>query len=95
MESLPHVSLIRVQRFKKVPACVHHAPDLNQSARGFEERIVDRVGIGLQISGVSFQKLRRTIPASRCRVVVDHHRMVDIPNVGPDPPSPRKVQRRV
>ena len=71
MQRGTHVRLIRVQGFEKVAAHVHHAPDLGQPARGFEECVVDRIGVGLQVSGVSFQKFRRSVPPACRRVVVE------------------------
>ena len=67
---------------------MHPTPHFGQPAFGFEERIVDRVGVRLQISFVPFQEFRRTRSPPRRRVVVHDDRMMTISHVRPDPPDP-------
>src|SRR5215831_2523793 len=63
---------------------MHPTPNLRHPAFGFEECIVDGVGVRLQISGVPFEEFCRPRSRSCRRVIVDHHRMTCIADIRPD-----------
>ena len=92
MQRLPHALLIRLQCLVKVPARMHHASHLRQPTRSLEKGIVDHIGVRLQIPLISLQKSRRPGAPSRRCVIVEHHRMVYVSHIRPDPPRPGKRQ---
>src|SRR5437868_5217978 len=53
MQGRTHVLLVRLQRFEEIPARVHPASHFHQPARLLKKSVVDRVGVGLQISLIS------------------------------------------
>ena len=60
---------------------MHPAPDLRHAALRLEKGIVDRVGVGLQLAFVPFQKFRRARARSGGRVVVHDYRMMSVSDI--------------
>src|SRR5215471_18468711 len=68
-------------------------PYLNQSApRLLEQGIISAIGIHLQVTAISLQELLRPNPLPRFGVIENHHRMLLIPAVRPDPSRARVRQ---